>query len=391
MVIFLCLKCERLDDFGRGICFLNGKIVFVPNMLPLEEGEVKIILEKKKYSVGKLESLKNVSPFRVQSECRCESCGCHLKHMSYEATLEYKVDKVKNILKKFGGVNFDSLNIISSKFLGYRNKVTLKVLDGRLGYFKNESHDINEIDRCLIATSNINKVIAILKNEDLSKVTEIVIRDMEGIMVSISGNVNIENLKGFVKSIYMNDVLVYGDSRIKNKIGKYEFLVSYDSFFQVNNDITLKLYEKVKEYAGTGDVLLDLFCGCGTIGIFLSDNFNKVIGVDINNSSVACARENALINKVGNAEFLCGDANALVKGRYADALILDPARSGVSEEGIKNILNILPKKIIYVSCNPVTLARDIKLLDKYEVKYVTLFDMFPLTYHVESIALLELK
>ena len=385
------LKCERLDDFGRGICFYNEKIVFVPSMLPREEGEVKIIQEKKKYMVGKLLDLKVKSNNRENNKCKYTSCGCHLIHMNYDKTLEFKKEKVKNILKKFGNIQVPNLEIISSNIYGYRNKVTLKVSNGKLGYYKNESHDIIEIDKCPIASPKINEIISILKKEELSNVKQIIIKDMDGVMISVEGILDISNLKEKANSIYINDELVYGNKMIKNRVGDFTYLVSKDAFFQVNDNITVKLYEKVKKLAGKNHNLLDLFCGCGTIGIFLSDNFDRVIGIDINKSSIKCAKENAKINKKQNTEFLCGDANTLSKGINADVVVVDPARSGLSMDGINNIMNILPEKIIYVSCNPVTLARDIKLLDKYELCDITLFDMFPFTYHVECVCLLKLS
>lgn len=382
------LKCERLDDFGRGICFFNGKIVFVPNMLPSEEGKIKIILDKRKYMIGELLDLKVISPSRVRGVCEYLSCGCHLMHMNYDSTLDFKVNKVKNILRKFGGIDVSDLDIITSDIYGYRNKVTLKVSGGKLGFFRNGTHDIVEIERCPISSFRINEIISVLRKEDLSKVYEIVIKDMDGVMVSVKGFLDISSLKGKVNSIYMNDKLVYGEKFIKNMIGDFLYLVSPYAFFQVNDGVTIKLYEKVREFAGFGHNLLDLFCGCGTIGIFLSKNFDKVIGIDINKSSIECARENANINGIDNTEFLCGDANTLSKGICADVVVVDPARGGLSVDGIYNIMDISPRKIIYVSCNPVTLARDLKLLDRYEMRDIILFDMFPFTYHVECVTLL---
>ncbi len=382
--------CERFDDFGRGICIYNGKVVFVPGAIPGEECEVDIVLDKKNYMVGDLKKIYTVSSKRRCGKCVYKNCGCHLNHMDYLDTLNFKREKVLGILKKFAGADLDLKIVPSDSIYRYRNKITLKVKNGVLGFFKNGTHDIIEIDRCWISSNKINEIISILKKEDLSKAREIVIKDMDGVMVSIFGDMNIDNLKDKVQSIYMNGKLCFGSEKITNKIGDYKFYVSPDSFFQVNNDITLKLYNKVLEYVGVGDKCADLFCGCGTISMFLSKCFKEIVGIEINKEAVDCAQDNLKLNGVKNVRFLCGDANKLLEGDF-DAIVVDPARAGLSHDGIINILNSGAKRLVYVSCNPSTLARDIKLLDKYEVEDITLFDMFPWTYHVECVSVLKLK
>ena len=228
-----------------------------------------------------------------------------------------------------------------------------------------------------------------MKKEDLSSAKEIIIKDMDEVMVIIDGFIDINSLKKYSDSIFLNNKLAFGKNKISNHILDYKFLVSKDAFFQINNEVTNLLYSKVLEYAGDGDIALDLYSGTGTIGIILSKKYKKVISVEINKEAVECARE---INNISNIEFKCGDANVLVNNMKADLIVVDPARSGLSLDGIKNIINVRPKKIIYISCNPITLARDVKMLKEfYNFKDITLFDMFPWTYHVEAITLLERK
>lgn len=385
--------CERLDDFGRGIGYVDGKIIFVSGLLPGEKAKVEIVSSRKKYLIGKVLDLENRSKDRICGKCCYEKCGCALKNLSYAKTLEYKKEKVQSILKRFGGIDISISKIIpSSNIYGYRNKITLKVKNGKIGYFQNDSNDLIEIDKCLIARGKINDIINLLKKEDLSKVSEVVIKDMDEVMISINGNMNIENLKNCTDSIFMNGVLLYGKEKIFNHILNYKYLVSKDSFFQINDCITDKLYSKILEYARGGKKVIDLFCGTGTISIFLSDYFNEVVGVEINKEAVECANENKKINGISNVSFMCGDANKLVKGLKADVIVVDPARSGLTKDGVDNILNIGADKVIYVSCDPITFARDLKYLSKlYDVKEITLFDMFPWTYHVECVTLLNLK
>ncbi|MBR3898303.1 MAG: 23S rRNA (uracil(1939)-C(5))-methyltransferase RlmD [Bacilli bacterium] len=387
------IKCDFLDHFGRGMGRYNNKIVFVSNLLPSEEAIIKITLDKKKYMEGEVISYLKKSSSRVCPKCSYSLCGCCLNNMNYEDSLEYKKNKVQNILKRFGGIDMLSLDIISSdNEYGYRNKITLKVKEGKLGYFKNGTNEIIEIDRCLITSDRINSIIKILKKEDLSKVSEIVIKDMDEVMIIIDGTMDYNNLKEVADSIYVNNKLVYGKENVLSTLGDYKFYVSPKSFFQVNKNVTLKMYNKIIEYAGIGDKVIDLYCGCGTISMFLSNNYNKVIGIEINKEAIDMALKNKKINNISNVDFKCGDANKLVKGLNCDTLVVDPARAGLKENGINNILSIKPGKIVYVSCNPVTLARDLKLLGSaYLVKDITLFDMFPWTYHVESVCLLERK
>lgn len=387
------VDCEKLDHFGRGMGKVEGKVIFVNDLLPGEEALVKVVSNKKKFMVGEVVELKEKSLDRICPKCPYDKCGCALKNLDYEKTLEYKKSKVEEILKRFGDVDTDIKEIISSdKIYNYRNKITLKIKDGKIGYFKNNSNDLLEIGKCLIASSKINKIINVIKKEDLSKAFEIIIKDMDEVMIIIDGEIDISNLKQYADSIYMNDKLVYGKEKILNHILDYKFLVSKKSFFQVNNNITEKLYLKILEYAGHGKQVLDLYSGTGTISLFLSQHFEKVIGIEINKEAVDCAEENILLNEVNNVEFLCGDANKLVKQANADVIVVDPARAGLMNDGIENILSIRSSKVVYVSCDPVTLARDLKELKKvYDVKEITLFDMFPWTYHVETVVLLIRK
>lgn len=384
------VKCERLDYFGRGVGYSGGKVIFVYDLLPSEEAVVKVILDKKKYMVGEVLEYKVKSDVRKCSKCLYKKCGCHLDNMNYENTLEFKKNKVLDVLKRFCGIEISELKIIpSDSIYGYRNKITLKVKSGKLGYFKNGSNELIEIDRCLIASDKINDIISILRKEDLSKVREIVIRDFSPIMVSIDGIMDISKLSGV--SIFMNGK-VYGTDMSLATLGDYKFYATFDSFFQVNSGVCLKLYNKVLEYAGCGDTVVDLFCGCGTISTFLSKNFKRVIGIEINSSAVKCANNSLSLNKINNVQYFCGDANKLLKGLNSDCLVVDPARRGLSKDGILNILKLKPKKIVYVSCNIMSFTRDFKELSKYyNLEDITLFDMFPWTYHVESVCLLRVK
>ena len=193
------VKCERLDHFGRGIGYVLGKIIFVSNLLPNEEALVKIILDKKKYMVGEVVQLVKKSNDRIEPKCPYENCGCALKSLDYLKTLEFKKDKVIDILKRYGEIEGVVKEIVpSDNIYGYRNKITLKVKDGKIGYFKNGTNDLIEINRCEIASCKSNEIIKVLKNSDLSKVREVIIKDFGEVMLIIKGDMNIEKLKPLV-------------------------------------------------------------------------------------------------------------------------------------------------------------------------------------------------
>ena len=385
------VECEKLDHFGRGLCHVSGKIMFVPNLLPLEKAFVRVISDKRKYMIGEVVRLVKKSDDRIEPKCGLVNCGCAIKAMNYDKTLEFKKNKVTEILKKYSGLDGVIKEIIPSENVYfYRNKITLKVKDGKIGYFKNDSNELIEVKKCFLASEKINKIIGILKELDLSKVKEIVIKDFDEVMIIIDGIMDIELLKECAESIYMEGKLVYGKEFIIAKLGKFKFYVSKDAFFQVNLEVALKLYNKVLEYLGKSNSVLDLYCGTGTISIFLSKYFESVIGVEINEEAIKCANLNKDLNGINNVRFICGDVSKEIHYLkvQVDSIVVDPPRSGLTKSGIEDILKISPKKMVYVSCDPMTLARDLRLLSSdYEVKEVTLFDMFPWTYHVESVVL----
>ncbi len=385
----ILVKCEKLDHFGRGLGHVFGKIIFVPNLLPNEEALVKIVLDKKKYLVGEVIKLVKISCDRIVSKCGYENCGCAIKNLNYPKTLEFKKYKVTEILKRYCGT-FDVVKEIipSDSIYGYRNKITLKVKDGKIGYFKNGTNDLIEIDGCMLAGKHINEIIGILKKCDLSKVREVIIKDFGEVMIIIDGDMDIDLLKKKATSIYMNEKLIYGSENIIANLGNFKFYVSKDAFFQVNSEVALKLYNKVLEYLSFKGSVLDLYCGTGTISLFLSKYFDKVIGIEINEEAIKCANLNKKLNDIDNVSFICGDVSKKIHDLKADSIVVDPPRSGLTKEGIRDILKIGPERFVYVSCDPMTLARDLKIFkEKYEVKEVTLFDMFPWTYHVESVVL----
>ena len=389
----LVVKIENLDHFGRGIAKVNNMPIFVENSLIDEEVEIIVTKEKKNYMEGIVDKYIKTSPIRVVSKCPYyDNCGgCDLLHLSYEEQLKYKENKVKEIIKKFSDLECVN-SIVGSKQFNYRNKITLQV-NKEIGYFKKKTNDIIAIDKCLLVDDKINKIIVELKKLDISKINKIVIRvtNLESMVVfygNITSKINLD-----VDTIIVNNKVIKGNGYIKENINGLNFIISPTSFFQVNNIGMINIYNKVLEYVDGGNVL-DLYCGTGTISIYISKNANKVLGIELNKEAVKDALINKKINNISNVDFICGDVGTILAQNNfkADTIILDPPRAGLDSNSINNVLKIKPKKIIYVSCDPVTLARDLKILkNHYNVLEITPFDMFSNTYHVECVCLLKLN
>ena len=380
-----------LDDNQNGCGFskLDGKPIFIDNALKGDIVDIEIIKKTNKYYLGKIITFRKKT---IREKVYCpyyEKCGgCNLLHVS----LDNEINKKEEYLKKVFGRN---IKINTLDRFNYRNKVVLHVIDNKLGFYKEGTNNLIEISKCLLLENKINNVINIFNKYSLNSIKEITIRTFDDkILIKTIGKINNDLLKQLIKdkdiiSIYQDELLIYGDKYLECSINNIKFLVNGNSFFQVNTYCMEKLYEKIKQYAGKDNKLLDLYCGVASIGIYLSNNFNNIIGVEINKDSYNCALENIKINNIINYKIILGDSS-LVNDKF-DVVIVDPPRSGLSKDVINNLLDIKSKKIIYVSCNPSTLKRDVDLLKNYKIDEMEAFNMFPGTKHIEVVALLKLK
>ena len=395
------IEITELDHSGRGIGRLNNKIVFVENALPNEVVNIRITNEKKKFIEANVDSYIKLATNRIESPCPYfESCGgCDLLHLNYNDQLKFKQNKIKNIITRYLNCDIKINNIIGSENnFNYRNKTTFQI-NGDIGFFKKKSYDIIPIDKCLISDNLINNAIKYLKKLNLKYITKIICRSSNSelmiIIESSKSNINIEPIRNIAASIYIKNnnkyLLSHGKKHITEELGNYKYIVSPDSFFQVNLDVANKLYNKIKEYVGTNNNILDLYCGTGSIGIFVNEN-NNVVGVEINDSAVKDAFENAKLNNINNIDFLCENSEKAIKKikTKPNIIIVDPPRSGLTNETINNIFKLDINTMIYVSCDPMTLVRDLNILSKiYKIEEITPFDMFPNTKHVECLVLLK--
>lgn len=388
------MEIIKMDNQGRGITYFNGKIVFVNNALINEDVDIKLILDKKKFSVADVIKYNKISPNRIKPKCKYFNIcgGCQLQHLNYKNQLEYKKDKLNNIFNKLG-INVDE--IVTDTDFYYRNKLSLQIKQ-KVGLFKINSNDIVNIDECIICKKLINEKIKILNELALSKIKKIVLKAFENkIMIEIIAfeNLDLECIYDKFDAIYLNNNLIKGE-KIITKIGCIKYYISPDAFFQVNPYITEKMYNYIKNLCilNHSKYVFDLYCGCGSISLYIANDVDEVYGVEINKKSIKDANKNKLLNNINNVSFKCDDTNNIFINNNIDTIIVDPPRSGLSKLVIKKILEKNVTNLIYVSCDPMTLQRDLMILNsKYDIKSIKAFDMFPNTYHVECVALLVRK
>lgn len=430
---------------GEGIGKIDNFTIFIPGVILGEEVEVNIIKVNKNYAVGKLLNIIIASEERVKPICdiytRCG--GCQLQHMSYKEQLNFKRQKVKDALLRLGGIDVEVEPVLGIKNpYRYRNKVQLPIGKENekvsIGFYAPRSHNIIDLKTCLIQDEKADDIIKILREwikefnvpiynekEHKGNLRHIMVRTAfktgEVMVVLVTKDKNlphkeelinklIENLQGVV-SIIQNinsqktnvvlgkeSIVLWGKDKIIDYIGNFKFAITPLSFFQVNPIQTEVLYNKALEYAGLkgNEVVFDAYCGTGTISLFLSQKAKKVYGVEIVAEAIESAKLNAKENNVDNVDFIVGESEKVIpelieKGIKADVVVVDPPRKGCEKYLLEAMANMSPEKIVYVSCDPATLARDLCVLEKlgYKTIRVQPVDMFSNTYHVENVVLLE--
>ena len=443
------LTIEDLGVDGEGIGKVNGMAIFVKDAVPGDRVQAKVMKMKKSYGYARLMQVLDPSPERTESRCAfARQCGgCQLQAMTYEAQLDFKAKKVWNHLIRIGSLT----DLAKPEIIGmddpwrYRNKAqfpfgTDKEGNPVTGFYAARSHNIIPCTECWLGVEE-NKVILekildhlktyhistydevsgkgllrhvlirkgyttgevmvclILNGRTMPKLTELVnsLREVPG-MTSITINVNTKNTNVIMGTEMIS---VWGQDYITDYIGNIKYQISPLSFYQVNPVQTKKLYETALEYADLkgNETVWDLYCGIGTISLFLAQKAGKVYGVEIVPQAINDARQNAKLNGIENAEFFVGKAEEVLpekyekEGIYADVIVVDPPRKGCDTAALETMVKMKPERIVYVSCDSATLARDVKWLGErgYEVKKVKACDMFPGTVHVESIVLLSHK
>lgn len=437
-----------LGHSGEGVGKYEGFTIFVPFALPGETVEVKIMEVKKNYAKGKLKGVKVPSKSRCQAQCPIyyQCGGCQLQHVDYEEQLVLKRQTVVDAVTRIGKI----VDVPIHRTLGakepwyYRNKMQLPIgtVDGEvvIGCFAQGTHKIINTEHCFIQQQANNSVaqavqqivtelgistydeetgqgvmrhvlgrvgkktdevmvVLVTATTELPKQQQIIeeLRQRVPNLVSVIHNINPKKTNAVLGN---QTTVLWGREGITDKLGKFTFTISPRSFFQVNTEQAEVLYNKAVEYAGLSgtETVIDAYCGTGTITLFLAQQAAKVYGIEIVEPAIKDARINAQVNHITNAEFTVGDAIQVMprmfkQGLRPQVIVVDPPRAGCERKVLETFANMQPERIVYVSCNPASLARDLAILEEYGymTKEIQPVDMFPQTYHVECVVRLQRK
>ncbi|MEJ7419686.1 23S rRNA (uracil(1939)-C(5))-methyltransferase RlmD [Staphylococcus warneri] len=437
-----------LTHEGHGVVKIDRYPIFIPNTLIDEKIEYKVIKVKKNFAIGKLIKVITESDARVEPPCiyyyKCG--GCQLQHMSYQAQLNMKKEQVVNLFHRKAKFT----NTVIKDTVGmedpwrYRNKSQIPVGLSKdqqpiMGFYRQRSHDIIDMESCLIQDQQHLQVMNDLKqliselnisvyNEKTKKglLRHLVVRTghyTNQLMIILVTNgkafkqaeslvdalvrkyPNVTSIKQNINDAHSNVIMgpqsitLYGEEEIEDQLSEVTFNISDQSFYQINSHQTEKLYQQALDYAQlTGDeIVLDTYCGIGTIAIYMAENARHVYGVEVVPSAINDANQNATKNQLENTTFVCGKAEEVIlkwkaEGIRPDVVMVDPPRKGCDETFLETILELNPKRIVYISCNPSTQQRDAHILNhQYDLKEITPVDMFPQTTHIETVALFERK
>lgn len=442
----LTVTIEDLTHDGNGVAKVDGYPLFIQGALPNETAEVHVLKTLKNYGFAKIINIISPSPDRIDAPCEyfAQCGGCQLQHMSYEGQLKWKQKMVENVMRRIGKIDAP---VHATKGMAepwrYRNKAQIPFAeqDGRImaGFYKTKSHHIVDMDRCLIQNTESDAILRDLKlelqtlgirpyNEEKHKgvLRHVVIRkgdatnevmvvlvtrtaalpEKEAVIAAIQEIVPnvvsiVQNINNKKTNVIFGDetIVLFGKEAIVDTIGDVKFEISARSFYQVNPTQTEVLYKQALEYAQLqgGERVIDAYCGIGTISLFLAQTAAHVSGVEIVPQAIEDAKRNAQLNGFTNTYFEAGPAEEVIprwykEGKGADVLVVDPPRKGCDEALLQTILTQQPKRVVYVSCNPATLARDLRVLEDggYKTQEVQPVDMFPHTAHCECCAWLEL-
>ena len=433
---------------GEGIAKIDGFTIFIPGAIKGEKVRILIVKVLSSHAFGKLLEILEASKYRQEADCstykRCG--GCNLRHIKYEETLKMKQNAVQSLVNKTLKNKLQVQETIGmDNPYHYRNKAQYPVgIDKKgepvIGVFANRTHEVIPIEKCLIQNPKSEEIakfiLNFIKKEHISiyneetrkglfrhTVIKVGIKTGEIMCILVINGKTIPKEEIIIKNLVENfpliktivknintkntnvilgqeNINIYGNGHIEDILGEYKFKISPLSFYQVNPIQAEKLYElgvKMAEISKE-DTVFDLYCGIGTISIFMAKYAKKVYGVEIVEDAIKDAKENAKLNNATNTEFFVGDTEIVLdelinqKKVIPDIVMFDPPRKGLAKNSINNILNIKPKKIVYISCNPATLVRDLAEFESlYEVKSIVPVDMFPFTSHVECVSLLCLK
>ncbi len=427
---------------GLGVCRIDGRVVFVAGLLRGETAEIQILKTTERVAYGKINSLLEKSPHRVTSSCpHFPQCGgCAVWHMDAEEEAYFKTARVQDAIERIGGFSLTVQPVLrSEKSTRYRNKAQFPVgmQNGRVvsGFYRQRSHSVIPTDDCLLQTTLANAVVRTVRDwmEDFSvpaydeathkgMIRHVFVRSGDSgavlCLIAKSKPKQLDELISRIRTAHpeitgivlnlnpekTNVILgrtthtLWGDANMTDTLCGLRFTLAPEAFYQVNHDQAERLYDLALHYADLDDTktALDLYCGAGTITLCLAKKAKRVLGIEVVPEAIENAKHNAAQNQITNVAFECADAtdaavNLAKRGELPDVVVVDPPRKGLTPEVVGAIASMQPKRVVYVSCDPATMARDCKLLcatAPYTLTCVTPVDLFPKTHHVESVALL---
>lgn len=425
--------CTTYAFDGMGIVKIDGFILFVKNMCMGDEGEILVTKILKRHGYGKLMKLQKRSLDRIDPPCiYAQVCGgCQLQHLHYNAQVAFKKNKIIETMQRIANIPIEEIAFIpATHTANYRNKAQFPIAQvdeqARCGFYRIHSHTIVNIEYCMIQSKRINEILATMhsllqKYPIASTLRHLLIKDafaLQQVMVVLIAKQKtipyMQEIKQtlctkhpYIQSILIqvnntNDNVILSDEQytiyqqpyIHDQLFDVTVRISPNAFYQVNPQQMHQLYECIKIYAeiDKSTTIIDLYCGVGSIALYLARDAGSLIGVEIVANAIADAKKNAQENKLDNVEFICSDVKTFATHfqktqRHCDVVIVDPPRKGCDIQTLQSIVNIAPQKLIYVSCDPATLARDVAYLTKhgFQVAKICGVDMFPHTYHIETI------
>ena len=449
---------DRMASTGHGVARVDGFVIFVRGAIPGDRVMARIVRRKRDYASADLLELIDPSPDRVRPRCRYSGyCGgCQWQHVKYERQLEYKREHIRDVMSRIGSLHKVPVHevIPSRDIFGYRNKMEFSFSDRQwrlpMEYVKGEKpgdpglglhvpgtfYKVIDINACLLQHDTGNQILRDVKgiiakgrlpayslrthkgfwrflvlrysaksnewmvnlvtSEDRREALSDLAQNLSKRFANIKTVINNVNTKKAAIALGEREIILTGEGYLQDKLGPFDFQVSASSFFQTNTTAAENLFNKVADYADLqgSETVLDLYCGTGTIPIFLSDRAGELIGIEISESAVLDANVNCEINNIGNCRFIQGDIREVIPNLNLkpDVLILDPPRAGIHKDILTGIMEMNVKRVVYVSCNPATMARDmVRMSENYEIREIQPVDMFPHTHHIEAVAKMMLR
>jgi 23S rRNA (uracil1939-C5)-methyltransferase len=411
------LVIEGISHNGEGVARNEGKVIFVPYAIPGEIVLADIIEEKKKYSRALLRKIIKNSPYRTEPKCPYyyQCGGCSYQHVSYEQQLVFKKNITEETVKRIGGITVKVLDTIGMQEpWNYRNKVNWHIYESnegiKMGFYRNQSRQLIQINNCPLLLPKLNKLSVLIKENlpdiNLQEDSSIMLRqsyDSNQVILEFincySDKKTEKKLTEEIDTIYEKRngkiKLLAGEGLIKEKAGNCYFLLGAEDFFQINPRQYNSMIDTVLNYLNINkqDKVLDGYCGAGMFALNVAEKVLSVFGIDSSISAIRNARKNAELNSITNCQFAAGFCESVLSGikEHFDRVIIDPPRTGLKPEVISSIVDTSPERIVYVSCNPATLARDFKqfTLNQYQVLAIQPIDMFPQTSHIECVVLIS--